>query len=279
MIDVQQIFFYTIPLYINRLILNLFLLYCRFVTNLKYIYNHCYEYNSSIKKWMDDVYYWYSVSKGAMLGLRVEPNSKYWISSCCLSSQVLSNEYEMDEYIFPMSEDRSIETIIKYLDNMYEISKNYLKRNVGYNDFLFVISDGEYQHYRICNKDVNIAPTSLSREPAFVSFINIEIYIEGHKKSPFYVLLNRDVYLVDNVLFTPTFVKRLLEYNVGSNVFDINYTIKLMDSDIRFLTLNSSQYIVLEKNGYRVVNVKKMDSVHFTADKKEYSNKCKQKQI
>lgn len=273
--DINELFFYTIPLYINQIILYLFYGYCRFVTKLKNLYKHCYDYNASIKELFDQVHYVYSIIKGSILGLRVEPMEKYWMASCCLSSKVLSNKYEMDEYVFPMTENTSLETTIKYLENMYEISKNYLKNNICcYNDFLFIVSDDEYKHFRICNKEYNTAPKCLSREPAFISFINIGIYIPNHPKSPFFVIgLEKSVYLVDNVLFTPTFVKRLLEYNVGLNVFDMDYTIKLMDSNIRFITLTSSEYIVLEKNGYRIVKMKKMDAATTQSNDDENNKK------
>ena len=61
---------------------------------------------------------------------------------------------------------------------------------------------------------------------------------------------------VGNELFSPVFVRRCLEYQSDCYDFSYDYTIEIIDSNADIITLNSNQYILVEKN---TVSVKDID--------------------
>ena len=70
--------------------------------------------------------------------------------------------------------------------------------------------------------------------------------------------------MVGNQLLTPAFVLRLLEHTVGTHYgfyFDLNYTLSVMDSQIRMFDMNSSQFVVLAETAYTVDRSKGDDDV------------------
>jgi mannose-1-phosphate guanylyltransferase len=58
-----------------------------------------------------------------------------------------------------------------------------------------------------------------------------------------------------NVLFTPTFILRLLKHQTTSYYFDLDYKINIMDQDVQNITLSSNRFIVLEENSYIISSV------------------------
>ena len=62
--------------------------------------------------------------------------------------------------------------------------------------------------------------------------------------------LDNKYYVTNNCLFTPLFVKRLLEYNSSPFVFDMDYTLDFMDDELNVFSLTSGQYIQLNEKGY-----------------------------
>ena len=65
------------------------------------------------------------------------------------------------------------------------------------------------------------------------------------------------MYEIGNVVFTPMFIKRYLEHQSLSYVFDDKYTLDIIDNDMNMLTLNSSQYGLLKEDGWSVLDIPK----------------------
>ena len=63
--------------------------------------------------------------------------------------------------------------------------------------------------------------------------------------------------MVGNQLLSPTFVLRLLEYTMGTSGyhFDLDYTLSLMDSQIRMFEMRSHQFLVLNETSYVIDNI------------------------
>jgi hypothetical protein len=86
------------------------------------------------------------------------------------------------------------------------------------------------------------------------SFLSVEYF---HPKMIKSVVLNipRNYYMNNNVLFNPAFVLRCLEYQTQPYLFDMNYTLSIMDSNIDTITLGSTQYILIKENGYEIKSI------------------------
>ena len=63
------------------------------------------------------------------------------------------------------------------------------------------------------------------------------------------------MYEIGNVVFTPMFVKRYLEYQSLSYVFDDRYTLDIIDNDMNMLALNSNQYGLLTEDGWSIIDM------------------------
>ena len=62
-------------------------------------------------------------------------------------------------------------------------------------------------------------------------------------------------YLVTgNELFSPCFIFKCLNYQSEPYVFDTNYKINILDSNIKNIVLTSDQYIRLSSKTYEILN-------------------------
>lgn len=55
-----------------------------------------------------------------------------------------------------------------------------------------------------------------------------------------------------NELFTPSFVLRALEYQPSRFIFDENYSIKIMDSELNIFNINQYSHILLTADNYKI---------------------------
>ena len=74
---------------------------------------------------------------------------------------------------------------------------------------------------------------------------------------PIAIEIPAEMYQVGNVLFTPMFVKRYLEYQSLSYVFDDRYTLDIIDNEMNMLSMNSKQYAVLTEKSWTIVDISK----------------------
>jgi hypothetical protein len=84
-------------------------------------------------------------------------------------------------------------------------------------------------------------------------FITIQ-YIHPHMALPLTLEIPPGMYQQGNALFSSSFVYWCLKYQYLSTeyVFDENYKLDLIDSDMNMISLNTNQYIILEGvRGYR----------------------------
>jgi hypothetical protein len=60
---------------------------------------------------------------------------------------------------------------------------------------------------------------------------------------------------VGNQILSPAFVHRCLEYQNKPYYFDMNYTLKIMDSCTETYEMSSEEMVVFEKMGFRIVKI------------------------
>lgn len=242
---------------LTELSLNAFLFYCKVVSEVKSQYAYYYEHNVVVRDVSDVADYARKYLYAGFMGRRIEPYYNQWISSSILYFHSMTNTYDLVEYFVPIYRDDSIEEInaLDYLTEMYNIELNQTKtENNVIVDNVFTVKMENHVFHRICDYTKKEIPTTLSTQPSSIRFISIEILIPFVSSTPFVVTLDDDAYLVDNILFSPAFVKRLMDYNVNSVTFDMNYRVNIMDNNIHSFELDSTKYLVLEKNGYTIVS-------------------------
>ena len=236
------------------------IVYSKIVTYVRSVHKYFYENNPFIRNGSDIIYYCGRFVYLSALDRRIEPFHYGWLSAS--SMRIIDNKYEFSEYFVPFTDSVDELLPLQYLKEWYKMTVSVMEYELNKDmDTVFTIKDGDYHFYRICNKNSNDIPTELSYEPSNIRFISIEVYMPTISTKPFSVELEKDAYIIDNVLFTPVFIKRLMEYNVNSTTFDINYKVVIMDNNINTVELTSSQYIVLQKEGYRIVSISDADNV------------------
>lgn len=94
-----------------------------------------------------------------------------------------------------------------------------------------------------------------SGEPSNVEFILIE-YHHRNLTAPLTIQLPSSMYRVGNEILSKTFVYRHLEYLpiYWSCKFDGSYVIRIVDHNADPVLVHPDEYVVLDKDGYRIVN-------------------------
>ena len=87
-----------------------------------------------------------------------------------------------------------------------------------------------------------------------VKLLSIE-YTHPDMSSRIYLEINDGFYQKNNILFSPLFVRRCLEYQPLSFVFNDSYVLRIMDNELNFVELTSQHYLVLDENNYTIRTV------------------------
>lgn len=99
--------------------------------------------------------------------------------------------------------------------------------------------------------DDSSSQTSSDLEKSMVRFLSIE-YHSSKTDSMVVLKLRKEMYVQGNELFSPAFVHRLLEYQPDNFEFDLDYTLKILDGDVKNITLTKGQYVVLGDTDYAI---------------------------
>ncbi len=89
-------------------------------------------------------------------------------------------------------------------------------------------------------------------EKSDVKFLSIE-YSNPDMKESISITLNKDVFQIGNEILSKAFVLRYLQYQTQYYVYANDYTITVIDDKVNQITLNSKQYILLDKNEYKII--------------------------
>ena len=93
-----------------------------------------------------------------------------------------------------------------------------------------------------------------SPEKVIVKLLDIT-YTHPLMSNEIYIELDDSIYRKDNMILSPLFVRRYLEYQKEPFVFDDQYILNIMDNHIRSLEMTSRQYMVIQENDYTICNI------------------------
>jgi hypothetical protein len=99
---------------------------------------------------------------------------------------------------------------------------------------------------------VGILPTDPIWIHSKVKFLNIS-YTHPNMPNEIILEIPHNMFFVGNHILSAAFVLRMLEYTVGSSVvFDMNYKLKIIDSNITYFEMDSHEYLELERDTYNL---------------------------
>lgn len=235
--------------------------YGKILTIISNNYKKLYQRNVVVKSIIDNSVYCFNYSYSILIRKKIEPMSSYWISTSVLSKRD-KNRYVGDEYTLFESYDfiknpeeiidgitnceTSFNEICDTVDSVVLNSQNYIeglvKMKIGEN-YVFRIFDNIAGHFN---------EFKLPIVPSKAKFLSIE-YTHPIMKNGIVINLDRSVYIVNNQILSPTFIKLYLEHQSELYHFDMDYEIKIIDNDINNFILKYNKSILLTDIGYIIV--------------------------
>jgi len=172
---------------------------------------------------------------------RFEPKNSPWISITWMN-----NDNDTTEDYFDFSSEVYSE---QSMNLCYDITmKESMAKAMHGNDGIIIM---RYEDKTRCNMIEKYDDKNIY-EPSNVKFLAIE-YKHPIMVESILIELDRSWFLCGNQLLSNVFVRRYLDYQPASFYFDGNYTITLIDSNMNITKIDQSQYVVIEKDTYRIV--------------------------
>jgi len=209
----------------------------------------------------ETVVYYIKFLYSVIMSYRVEPLENEWISTACIYQTPFDKttmSYTFNEHYEPINksnkndETQTIE--LNPLENFniwFDAAKNLMKKNKNIEECLLTMKYGDQYIYKISNRE-NKYCHELQVELSKVKFLNIE-YCHPENEKTITIEMDRNGYVVGNEILSNTFIKRALEYMNDRKSFDMSYSLKIMDNNLDNVVLKSDEYIVLERDSYKII--------------------------
>ena len=254
----------------NTIVLDAITTYSKMKETVITTYNANIDKDSVINMSLEYSLYCIEFIKSLLFGYRIEPFNNNWISI----SYIDQSEYEKKILSFSFDETYDeLDTIHFFkssltnddnnykndFDQWFETAKTVLINDRKVYDCLISMRLNDKYIYKVCDTHEK-SFYALPCEYSCVKFLNIE-YCHHELKNPIVIHIDKNAYLIGNEILSCTFVKRSLEYSFNINNFDTDYVLKIMDNDLNIFELKSNQYIVLEKDTYKIIQKMKEDYV------------------
>jgi hypothetical protein len=231
--------------------------------NIVKTYNNNVDKNSIMNLTLEYSCYFVEYVKSLFFDYRIEPFNNNWISISYVDQDEISKntlsfifEETYDEldsiHFFKNSID-----IVEYCDDFkdwYNTAKTILIKEKKVYDCLISMRVDDKYIYKVCDTESEAFET-LPCELSNVKFLSIG-YTHPELKNQIVIEIDKNAYLVGNELLSCTFVKRALEYSSNVKNFDTDYVLTIMDNDLNIFELKSNEYIIIEKDTYKIIQKK-----------------------
>ena len=229
--------------FLNYSLIGTLVIYCKTSTIIQNKYNYYYNNNPSFKSCINHLCHFYRCVVAFVNNHKVEPFNDSW-----LNVVVLLDDHTYDKVISYIetydcldSNDNVFDKVIQNCNNMIDLGSNILE--------YLIIAKYENKYYYYVKKPREIF---LDNEISNVTFLCIS-YNHPNMKQPIFIELKKSEMVEKNEILSAAFIKRILDYQPEKYVFDMNYTLKIIDNNVNELVLNSKQYIVLNETNYCVI--------------------------
>ena len=185
---------------------------------------------------------------------------KRWVNICSLVKFDSHSDYmncdtyltiknDIPEFLFQTYQQSFIEGI----DNITRVKDNHI-----YLEKLFIAKISENQYiYRTCfighSRMNTYEEFARKDEKSDAVFIYVEYKHPKMARPIEFKFPNEKIFFVGNEIFTPAFVLNQLEHQYEKYVFDLDYSINILDHNMETIELKSTDYILLNKEDYKIV--------------------------
>ena len=188
----------------------------------------------------------------------IEPSFSYF--KVCYKDRIYKEEYiNMDTVLYNTKNALTLSVLGSAYTALFVVIKSVIKTN----DLEYLVllhcrnMTRDYILARLMCSDATDGKFNIAHDtvPTKNYFLSVEYH---HTRMKHTISLNLDKrYLITgNELFSPCFVLKCLNYQKEPFVFDADYKLTFLDSDINTVVLNSNQYIRLSDKTYEVVALK-----------------------
>jgi hypothetical protein len=241
------------------IVTKLFLIYVDVKIGVSKCGNYLYNNSDVVKNTVDTTSYKFDKVKAIYNEHRIEPFDNNWVCISILLNNdqtlftgnktiYLENYQHINPHTTPdVSKKDYYNDCISYFGKMAtSIAK--CDDNVVETMVTMKLDEGVFN--KSFNK--NTENTTYSNTRVKSQFLTIE-YTHPKMKDRIVIELDKDLYFTDNIILSPLFIKRYLEYQDKEVIFDENYTVNLMDNNVNMITLSYSQSVLLTENSYKVI--------------------------
>ena len=180
----------------------------------------------------------------------------------CINIKTRAEVFDIKMHLSPIFEKEYCEPFEKIPDFFKEMN-NVLKSK---NQHLIIVSDLSNLSNKCISKkilDTELELDNCDRKFDVSEIAFIALYLNYNNKRYHINLKTEDFnyYLVGNII-NPNFLQYYVKYVLNDPVFSItntdtsSYKLELMDHNVDMIDLNAEQFIVIEKNGYRIDHIK-----------------------
>jgi len=187
---------------------------------------------------------------------RLEPPGN-WAQVC--SSHYLTRGYHIGDGKPIYAESYCIiidsDELESHFQTCYENNRELVAENKEYENSDTLIIARSNDKYRVlrCGNTESKSPV-FPMESSSIKFLSAE-YFATPESAPIVLQIPKTMYITNNELFSPGFVRRALEYQDEPFEFNANYIVKIMDQSLNQVELDQTKYIRLGESEYTIENI------------------------
>ena len=236
-------FLSTLYTILNYSLVGTLVIYCKTSAIINTTYNYCYGNSKIFQAFIKHLRHFYKCFVAFVNNHKVEPFGNQWINTT-----ILLDDHTHDRAISYIETYDSIDTDNEIIENVNYICDNMIYLGSNILEYLVIVKSDDQYYYYVKKPTVELETNATSK----ASFLCIS-YNHQNMKRPIFIELNKNEMIVNNEILSATFIKRYLEYQQEKYVFDMNYTLKIIDNNVNEIVLISNQYIVLNEKDYTVI--------------------------
>ena len=221
--------------------------------------NYVYTNNANMRYAYDWYVYGIRYANSIIYKYRIEPKRDDWISLSILFKNkdtyfTTANYTYLEDYQYIKPRNSSDTCINEYYNRGLTFFTNRAKSIVETSEHieetLLTMKLPTITISRSFNAN-NIHNTEYSNVKSTVSLLSV-VYSHPRMEDKIVMDLPREHFYVNNIILSPLFIKRYLDYQQTPYIFDDTYTINIMDNMINMISLTSKNSILLKESTYVV---------------------------
>ena len=244
-------------------LINAFISLCYMVSVTKDFFVELYEINIIVRTICDGVYFPSMYIYNTITRRRMEPIALHW----CSHSWITPNESSViKKYLYheQFNINSDVQNDFGAITSLFFSSLFTQFLNIDVNcadvmenkviDPIFIlksITQDNIPYYIVYR--FNHTPSNFDYKLSNVTFLSIA-YKHPTMENSIELKLHKPWYVVGSELFTPAFVLRALEYQSEPYVFDDDYRIKIIDSNINIVEFGMDKSLVFTEDSYIITS-------------------------